>query len=179
MVGKAHWAIRVNNQSDKKGLINRLLRDQGSLPAEFKALMGLRGALFSKSELDKFIEEEERHDLKFLNPDTEQHLQSFSSGERKKALLAYILKDGPGFIILDNPFDNLDRESQSALREKLEKLAARCHLVLIISREADMLPFIQKIALLKGNVLHWLNDKKDGPAEKEPPQLNGLIPKPL
>lgn len=152
MSNRQHWAIFITNQSNKQGFIGKLMGLQ-NVPSGFEAYQNTKGALFSKLTLDKFIEEEVRHDLKILTSETTQSLQSMSSGERKKALLNYLLKANPDFIILDNPFDNLDKESQASLQEKLISISSTVSFIQIISRETDLLPFISKYAKLQGNEL--------------------------
>jgi molybdate transport system ATP-binding protein len=57
-----HWAVFINNNSNKTGFIGQLL--SGRLPVTFVSLNGKKTALFSKLELDRFIEEEERQNVK-------------------------------------------------------------------------------------------------------------------
>ena len=128
----------------------------GPMPDEFSRLVGKKGALFSSIELSRYIEEEERHDHKLLTAHTTQSLRSMSSGERKKALLSYLVASRPDFLLLDNPFDNLDRGSQESLREMLHKLARTTCLILVISRKDDLIPEITNYAILKGNELLML-----------------------
>ena len=100
-----NYVIRINNNSQTKNLVNDLL---GTKIAGFETLENKRGLLFSKSEVERFIDEEERHDVKVLTKDSSQSLKSMSSGEQKKALLQYLLSSKPDFLVLINPFDNLD-----------------------------------------------------------------------
>ncbi|WP_297693219.1 ATP-binding cassette domain-containing protein [uncultured Eudoraea sp.] len=152
-----HWAVFVDNQSNKQGLIKHLLT-QDNPPPELEALKGLKGALFSKLALDNFIEEEVRHDQKLLTPSTSQSLQSMSSGERKKALLNYLLETKPNFLILDNPFDNLDRDSQKQLKTILANISGHVLIVQFISRSVDLLPFITNYACLHFNEFFVIKD---------------------
>ena len=176
-----HWAIFTTNNSNRQGFIAKLMSDPGQLPNGFESLKGKRGALFSKLELDKFIEEEAIHDQKILTKDTAQSLQSMSSGERKKALLKYLLSQKPDFLVLDNPFDNLDKTSQRQLKELLEELSAKISVVQLISRQADLLSFIGQIGELVHSELQWCESIEElGELRlKEQPQLNGRIPDPL
>ncbi len=118
MTKKLHCAIFIDNRSEKGHLLESLL--DGDPPMGFDALKGLKGALFSKLALEAFMEEEERHDTKILTENKGRNLKTFSSGEQKKALLRYILQSEPDYIVLDNPFDNLDVESQDDLKKQLE-----------------------------------------------------------
>jgi len=157
MTKKQHFAVFINNQSNKLGLIKQLL-EEANPPVGFESLKGLKGALFSKLALDNFIEEEVRHDLKLLTSSTSQSLQSMSSGERKKVLLNYILKTEPGFLLLDNPFDNLDRESQSHLKAVLANISDHVIIIQLISRSADLLPFVTHYCRMELNELFILED---------------------
>ena len=74
MTQKQHWAVFIDNQSNKQGLIQQLLV-AAQPPRGLEALKGLKGALFSKLALDNFIEEEVRHDQKFLTPSTSTNLK--------------------------------------------------------------------------------------------------------
>ncbi|WP_297793926.1 ATP-binding cassette domain-containing protein [uncultured Eudoraea sp.] len=172
-----HWAVFLNNQSNKQGFIEQLLSET-NLPAPFKSLKGLNGALFSKLALDDFIEEEVRHDLKLLTSSTSQSLQSMSSGERKKALLNYLLETKPGFLILDNPFDNLDRGSQSQLKEILYGISDHVVIIQLISRSADLLPFVTNYFRLVSNELIIIKDLSLLESKKTQ-NFRGKVPEPL
>ena len=152
-----HWAVFIDNQSNKQGLIKLLLAEDNP-PPDLEALKGLKGALFSKLALDNFIEEEVRHDQKLLTPSTSQSLQSMSSGERKKALLNYLLETKPKFLILDNPFDNLDTDSQKQLKTILANISGHIVIVQLISRSVDLLPFITNYARLQFNEFFVIKD---------------------
>ncbi len=158
---RGHWGILVTNQSDKHTLIGNLMSPNREKPSGFEVLNGKAGALFSKLELDKLIEEEVRHDKKLLTSHTDQSLQSFSSGERKKALFSYLMRQEPDFLILDNPFDHLDRETQQELREMLLELSDSIHMIQLSSRSADFLSFVEQIGLLLADQVDWVTSTDD------------------
>ncbi len=151
-----HWGVLMDNSTPKVDLVNSILKGVQNTP--FKALSDLTGALFSPLELQRLIEEEERHDIKVVTQETTQSLKSMSSGERKKALLAHILKTEPDYIILDNPFDNLDTSSQKELTLKLEHISKKVSLVLLITRKEDRLSFIEHYYKVRENGLEPLNE---------------------
>ncbi|MRI02163.1 ATP-binding cassette domain-containing protein [Kriegella sp. EG-1] len=140
MNNNKHWAIFIDNNSNKSHLITSILNQNP--PQGFEDLKTLKGVLFSKIALAKFIELEDRHDNKVITETTKQALKTMSSGEQKKALLSHILKSKPDYIILDNPFDNLDVDSQVDLKDKLYQICNTISMVQIISRKSDLLPFI-------------------------------------
>lgn len=146
-----NWAIFTDNTSEKSYLIKLLL--EGRPPTKLKIFRQKKGMLFSKLALEHYMDEEDRHGIKILTAETEQSLQSMSSGERKKALLRHILKTDSEFVILDNPFDNLDRKTQEELKLQLKKVSEKMTILQLLSRKADLLSFINNFARLDGKGL--------------------------
>ncbi len=172
-----HWAIFIDNNSNKSGFINALLK--GMPPRGFENLTGLKGALFSKSALERLADEEDRHDIKIIAPNHEQSLRSMSSGEQKKALLRHLLNGNLDYIILDNPFDNLDTASQKRLIETLKNKAKHILFVQLVGRKTDLLPFITHYARLEKEKLLVHNDLKEIFGLKDKLLFTGEIPLPL
>jgi len=174
---RVHWAIFIDNTSDKSHLVNSLLL--GNPPTALSEFKDRKGALFSKLALERFMVEEDRHDIKVLTRDVAQSLRSFSSGEQKKALLSHILKDIPDYIILDNPFDNLDTEFQEELARILEQVSLKTTLIQILSRRTDLLPFVGRYATLKKRDLRVHKNAEPLVGRDMKPLDLGPIPQPL
>ena len=87
------YAILTHNDSNTQNLIRNLL--DHVLVEQLPDLQHLNGALFSRSEIDRFMDEEERHDIKILTKGSKQPLKTMSSGEQKKALLNHLLQLDP------------------------------------------------------------------------------------
>lgn len=176
---RQHWAIFINNRSDKGYAVDLLMH--GTDLELFAGLKGQKGALFSKLELDRFMDEEERHDKKIITKGVAQSLKSMSSGEQKKALLRHLLTLQPDFLILDNPFDNLDSDTQADLAKRLQNISQHTALVQIVSRTKDLLPFITDFIGLEGRSLHTVNTKDPfGTTSAEPKtSFSSPIPKAL
>ncbi|MCM4151438.1 ABC transporter [Arenibacter sp. N53] len=177
---KIHWAVFINNNSHKDKFIKNLL--EGPLPGGFEGLQDLEGALFSKITLNQFIDEEERHDIRIINENARQSLKTMSSGEQKKALLKYILHLKPDFIVLDNPFDNLDKDSQKDLKTSLDLISKSTFIVQLISRRVDLLPFITHRMILDKSTIKSLSnglmeDKKAATSLNS--SFSGRIPIPI
>ena len=176
-----HWAVFITNSSHKQAFIRELMDDTLKKQNGFEDLSGKTGALFSKIEVDKFIEEEIRHDNKLLTSDTSQNLQTFSSGERKKALFKYLLDSDPDYLILDNPLDNLDKDSQENFKQTIIEISSGINIVQLLSRESDLLPFVDRLAVLQGSEIQWYANK--AAIIKTLPDnslaLQGSIPPPL
>ena len=173
------YVILTQNNSNIDQLVQNLLRNH-AVPGltEFQQLDGL---LFSRSEINRYMDEEERHDIKILTKDSEQALKTMSSGEQKKALLNFLLQQDPDFIILVNPYDNLDVATQSQLKEQLRDIASNKIVVQLVSRLDDILPDTAHFFKLDGDNLHpyestdafWEENKT------ESTNFNGTIPPPL
>ena len=176
---RRHWAVLIDNRSRKIDFIETLLNGH-SMPEGFEELQGLKGALFSKYQLDRLIDEEERHDKKIITKNASQSLKSMSSGEQKKALLAYLLKTNPDFLILDNPFDNLDTDFQRTLITILSEVSSITQLVQLASRRKDLLPFITDFFSLEKSILKAQDANTIQKSNTTPPEnFDHPIPSPL
>ncbi len=163
-----HLAVFLSNNSHSEVLVQQLLSGNAKVP--FTDFSGLKGVLFSTTTLQEFIVEEAKHQHTAVLENTSRTLQSMSSGERKKALLAYLLLQQPDFIILDNPFDNLDVASQQLLLQQLIAISHHTAIIQFVNRQAEQLPFITNTITIKNNV-----DTK--PSNNE--AFSGNIPPPL
>ena len=174
---RGHWVVFINNESKTKDFINELML--GNVPFNFAELKGLRGALFSKLVLLKLIDEESRHGDSGIRTNRNQSFRTMSSGEQKKALLEHLLKTKPAFLVLDNPFDNLDKQFQKEFKEHLEEIANDIQIIQIISRKIDLLPFITNYTKLVGNTIINLSSIKTLTPTQTKLQFKGRIPPPL
>ncbi|MGB5667287.1 MAG: hypothetical protein WBM53_10595, partial [Maribacter sp.] len=152
-----HWAIFIDNTSKKSSFIEELFDE--TIPFDLEVLKGLRGALFSKLALLELIDEESRHGKLQIIENTSQTLQSMSSGEQKKVLLEHLLDSNPDYVVLDNPFDNLDKDSQLELKNLLHGISKEIIIIQIISRKGDLLPFIKNYARLDDRKLILLTEQ--------------------
>jgi molybdate transport system ATP-binding protein len=153
-----HYTILIDSKSETKDLANQL--QEGTLSG-FIDLKEKNGALFSNQQLEYFLYKEEQHGLKIITKETEQSLLTMSSGERKKALLNYLLEGSPEYLVFVNPYDNLDISYQKGLKEKLLDLSNSITLVHIISRTEDILPLNSHFSKLEGNNLIHYKSKED------------------
>jgi molybdate transport system ATP-binding protein len=162
MIFEQHTAIYTDNNSKKSEFSRNLLSQV--LPEQLGFLKGLNGGYFSNEALADFLEEEARHLRSNLTDNPRRELRSFSSGERKKALLRFLMQQNPNFLILDDPYDNLDREYQSLLRKEFSTLQENTIIIQLVSRPEDLLPFIKQSAFLAGTILTGYPDYKPQPA---------------
>lgn len=172
-----HWAVFITNESNKSEFINSLLK--GTPPIAMAALAELNGALFSKLAIAEYIDEEDRHGTKIISKHSQQTLQSMSSGEQKKALLNYLLKNNADYILLDNPFDNLDTDSQEKLKRTLAENSVQKTFIVLISRKDDLLSFIKNYASLTKSELTVHNDLTFLADLTKKIPFSGKVPEPI
>jgi len=173
------YAILTQNNSNTEQLVHNLLKNQ---PVDgLNELQTLHGLLFSRSEINRYMDEEDRHDIKILTKGRKQPLKTMSSGEQKKALLNYLLEQDPDFLVLVNPFDNLDVATQHKLKEQLSDIASNKVLVQLMGRLDDILPNTTDYFKLDGDNLHPYESSDSFWAENkmESINFNGAIPPPL
>ncbi|MFM1878293.1 MAG: hypothetical protein RLZZ241_1159 [Bacteroidota bacterium] len=146
-----HVAIFTDNNSRKTEFSREIL--SGNAPDFLSYLNGLKGGYFSNIALSDFLEEEAKHLHSELNVHPQRDLKTFSSGERKRTLLHYLMQQNPDYLILDDPFDNLDRAFQHELKQEFLRIQQSTAIIQLVSRSEDHLPFITEAAFLEGEIL--------------------------
>lgn len=174
-----NFAVLINNTSYSGNFINQLLK-QDAIKG-FEELASKKGGLFSRAEIERFMDEEERHDIKILTRNTDQSLKTMSSGEQKKALLSHLMAENNDFLVLVNPFDNLDVATQSQLKDELCAIGATKTLIQLASRVEDILPVMTEFFKLDGDVLvPYPSETSFWEANQQNSiQFKGVIPPPL
>jgi molybdate transport system ATP-binding protein len=165
MINKKHIAFYVADKVNKDELIHQILNKR--LLQEFIVIENLTTAVFSKSTLEVFIDEELKHDHFAIQPTNTRNLISFSDGEQKKALLQHITTQTIDCIILENVFDHLDIASQAKLREQFNEKKDEIIFIQIVNRKSDILPFIELVLgfnennqlfqmnIIEEQIFHW------------------------
>ncbi|MDT0643799.1 ATP-binding cassette domain-containing protein [Zunongwangia sp. F363] len=125
-----------------------LQKNEEKIPG-FESLQSGKGAVFSERVLKKFIEEDRRRDFSELIGAGKRSLRTFSSGEKRKALLDYLLKQNPDYIILDSLFDNLDAQSVENLKTRLQEISKEALIIQVFRRKEDLLPFIERVVFIE------------------------------
>lgn len=171
-----HWVIYIDNNSAKKNFIEDF--QKGKIPNELIEYQHKKGLLYSPFTLEKLIEEEDKHDHKIISTEM-QSLETMSSGEQKKALLYHIFQQKPDYVILDNPFDNLDITFQKALNTILKEYSSHISFIQIASRKADTLSFIQNFGRLTFDTFTEIQDSRFEKQTKKHSFSSLSIPQPL
>lgn len=85
-----------------------------------------------------------------LTDHMEKTVNLLSSGELRRLQLARALNGQPEVLVIDNPYIGLDAGARDLLTSLLEELGRRLTLVLVVSRLADIPPFVQRVVPVEG-----------------------------
>jgi len=132
---------------------------QGKLKILFPKSINLNLEIHSKSEINKFVDLEERLSIKKINT-TSQSLKTMSSSEQRKLLLNYLLQINTDILLIDNLLDSLDIATQKSLTPILTKAAQRFSIIQLITRANDIFPFINQFYFYNEKTLRTFNTKK-------------------
>jgi len=92
----------------------------------------------------------------------ERDIKSLSVGEMNKVLIARALIKRPKLLILDEPFEGLDRPSRNSVAEIINDLMREnIHVILITHRFAEIVPNITHVLLLKYGKIYMGGRKED------------------
>ena len=152
-----HIGIFLSNEANKDFVIEGLVNNRLLYPDI--DLEGLKGELYSLITIDRLIDEELRHDNFQIVTDENKSLLSMSSGQRRKALLTYLISLQPQYLVLDDIFGSVDFETREYISENLAKISSSTLLIQLFYRKQDVLSFIQHI--------YFVGDKN---------QITGLLP---
>lgn len=155
MYNNRHRAIYILQPDEKEELIQQLTANIYPLALQF--LNGLEGFFFTNDVLQIFIKEELRHDRFYVKPVNGISLATSSDGEQKKALLQYLLQKLPGYLVIDNIFDNLDKTVKTEMVAELSNAAARTAIIQLVDRNEDILPFIEDTLMVKDKQVIGIN----------------------
>lgn len=181
MAIKKHWAIIFfNDHENHTDFAKNIL--QGKTPEDLAYLKNKSGVFFSNDTLEKYIAEEKYHDDFSLTKTNNRSIQTFSSGEQRKALFSYLLSKNPEFIIVDHLFDMLDISSQKAIKNKLHVISAHTSILQIANRKNSILSFITNVMVFSNDKIIYagkIKDLKEWYVPKKSSSFQTNLPKPL
>ena len=103
-----------------------------------------------------------------MEPLLDKPLVTLSSGELRKYQLTRALLGGPDILVVDNPYIGLDPRTRGLLTELLTALSGSMTLVLVLSRPAEIPPFITHVIPVE--------DGKAGEKEPREAYLDRVLP---
>jgi molybdate transport system ATP-binding protein len=92
----------------------------------------------------------------------ERDIKSLSTGEMNTALIAKALMKRPKLLILDEPFEGLDKPSRSSLANTINELMReKIHVIFITHRFVEIVPNITHVLLLKYGKIYKAGRKEN------------------
>lgn len=71
-----------------------------------------------------------------LDPDSKKHVGNYSLGMTQRLAIAQAIMENPDILILDEPFNGLDKQGQADIHELLQSLKAQGKTILLASHSA-------------------------------------------
>jgi molybdate transport system ATP-binding protein len=141
--------LYLTNSSNKKSIIEKIM--DNCFLNRIVDLSSMKGALHSTITINRFVEEELRHDRFLIQNADNSSLGSMSSGQQKKALLMYLIAQKPDYMVLDDVYSNIDKETQQSITVTLGQLAKTTLLIQVFFRKRDILPCIGTVLTIDEN----------------------------
>ncbi len=92
----------------------------------------------------------------------DREINVLSTGEMSRALIARALMKEPKLLILDEPFDGLDKKSRDQLSATIDDLISReLRIILITQRFEEIVPGITHVLYVKDGRIHSSGVKKE------------------
>lgn len=141
---RVHW---LSLESQQALYERELYRDDTDLSDQIDPGTSVRDLLAEIRPWDQ--EHQQLAELLKLTPLLERGYRLLSSGEGRKVMLARAVLDQPDLLLLDEPFEGLDRQARRDLIEVLGELAAKGQwLMMLIGQRQDVPPWASHLALL-------------------------------
>jgi len=166
--------LYLSNASNKNMILEQIISNKYF--KDYINLKSLKGLLHSTLTINRFIEEEIRHDKFPIYTSENKSLGSMSSGQQKKALLDYLILQKPDYIILDDVYSNIDKATQESITNTLSQLAETTLLIQLFFRKRDMLPCIRTVySVDKDNTIIDMQDAEEFMTKQTVSSTNQLI----
>ena len=149
--------IKVNGEQVGKEIdipddIGAIIETPGFLP-EYSAFQNLKLMAMIRG---KITSKRIRETIKLvgLDPDSKKHVGKYSLGMRQRLGIAQAIMEDPLFLILDEPFNGLDKHGVEEIRELLLDLKAAGKTILLASHnEEDIRILCDHVYEMDGGIL--------------------------
>ncbi len=91
----------------------------------------------------------------------DRSFRKLSTGETRKVLLIRALASQPDLLVLDEPFEGLDANSDAYLRKLLSELSTRLPIVMVLNRFSEIPEYVTHVAYMNTGTLAHTVAKAD------------------
>lgn len=117
---------------------------------ELKFLASLRGKIGERQIKDTIR-------LVGLDPESKKHIGKYSLGMRQRLGIAQAIMESPRFLILDEPFNGLDKTGAAEMRQLLKTLRSEGRTIVLASHNAlDIEELCDTVCEMDGGILSEL-----------------------
>ena len=92
--------------------------------------------------------------------------RALSTGETRKLLLAKVLMSQPELLILDEPWDGLDKQACIDFNALLQEISTETTCILVLNRLSEVPSFCQQLVLMQSGAIQWQTPINDDLAEQ-------------
>ena len=133
---------------EQVALVGENASGKSRLAAAFAARSGAQYIAFRDSYGsygDRTFFMQQRWNLSSMDGEPDNPLVTLSSGELRRHRLMQALEAQPERLVIDNPYIGLDPGNRDHLTRSLEELSGKAAMVLVLSRPAEIPPFITHV----------------------------------
>ena len=140
---------------EQVALVGENASGKSRLAAAFAARSGAQYIAFRDSYGsygDRTFFMQQRWNLSSMDGEPDNPLVTLSSGELRRHRLMRALEAEPEILVIDNPYIGLDPGNRDHLTRSLEELSGKATVVLVLSRPAEIPPFITHVIPVRDGV---------------------------
>jgi len=166
LLGKQRWAIAEARRV--MGVVSDSLQEQYdvAVTARDTVVSGFFGSIGLYRHMtvtpEMYEKADELLELLGITHLADRTMDTMSTGEARRALIARALVSDPAVLVLDEPTDGLDPAAQYHVLRAVSAIARAGHTVVLVTHHvSDIVPEVSRVVTLKdGRILH------DGPKAK-------------
>ena len=150
----------LNKEIEKPEKLGIIIENPGFLP-EYSGYYNLH--LFALIQ-NKIKKEEIRNAMRIvgLDPDSKKHVGKYSLGMRQRLGIAQALMEDPSLLILDEPFNGLDKHGVSQMHELILAQKKKGKTILLSSHsQKDIDVLCDVVCEMDGGVMHCIRDRME------------------
>ena len=150
----------LNKEIEKPEKLGIIIENPGFLP-EYSGYYNLHLFALIQNKIKKEEIREAMH-IVGLDPDSKKHVGKYSLGMRQRLGIAQALMEDPSLLILDEPFNGLDKHGVSQMHELILAQKKKGKTILLSSHsQKDIDVLCDVVCEMDGGVMHCIRDRME------------------
>ncbi len=166
LLGKERWALADSRKV--MGVVSNSLQDEYSVAVTVRDTVtsGFFGSigLYRHQTVTLAMQEKTEQLVALLGIQrlAERTMDTLSTGEARRALIARALVHDPAVLVLDEPTDGLDPSGQYHVLQAVSAIARAGHAIVLVTHHvSDIVPEVSRIVTLRDGRIHADGSKSD------------------